>query len=106
MNRNLLHLTDSQLADCLAAARRLRPPRETLFLSRRFSIRTSARCGLVLIGTDLDVTKRPQVSSCDRTAALLACLQDVHELVLSRRHPLGISARYAKKLLMSGGHHT
>jgi hypothetical protein len=30
----------------------------------------------------------------------------VHELVLSRRHPLGISARYAKKLLMSGGHHT
>jgi transposase-like protein len=27
-------------------------------------------------------------------------------IVLSRRHPLGISARYAKKLLISGGHHT
>jgi hypothetical protein len=34
---------------------------------------------LVLFGADLDITKRPQVSSCDRTAALLACLQDVHE---------------------------
>jgi hypothetical protein len=30
----------------------------------------------------------------------------MHELVPSRRHPLGIGARYAKKLLMSGGNHT
>jgi hypothetical protein len=39
-------------------------------------------------------------------AAVTQRLQLLHELVPSRRHPLGISARYAKKLLMSGGHHT
>jgi hypothetical protein len=33
-------------------------------------------------------------------AAVTKRLQLLHELVPSRRHPLGISARYAKKLLM------
>jgi ABC-type polar amino acid transport system ATPase subunit len=60
----------------------------------------------------ISVKSQPAGRQCHRyitifgAAAVTQRLQLLHELVPSRRHPLGISARYAKKLLMSGGHHT